>query len=168
MKKTDNPPAYTPELLAAAQHEIDSIPPEIAILHARGLALRKYVADLDARMLFELSMARAGSPGNQGQQLSEVLQISREELATQFAHSRAMLAFLENTAQFQLACEVCEPLLAQRDAIEAARIEAQHAWHRANQAVNEAEETAKRDALAAVANDPKLAEMRAAVAVPFA
>jgi len=136
---------------------------ELAILYTNTLALRELVQKGEASLVFQLGLGPGENPFSIANAVGPLLALARNDFyhpetgmidSKTLSALRAMLSVAEASEEFKAAVAEYEPLLAAVAALDSAETERERERLMAEAAVREAEETAKQNAIAGIANDP--------------
>lgn len=145
-------------------NRLESVPARLRLAHARAVALRAWIAELQIPIMIGIEHGGTGDPRNPVNNLNNLHSIARSTQVAELLAAERVLALIEASADYKEAVPVIEPLLA-LCAQDAAEIEeADRKKREAEAALSEAERVAAEKLAAKVQADPAVVKARQALA----
>src|SRR5947208_625347 len=136
---------------------LEAVPHEQRQLHTNVLALRENVKELTKNLIFRFATAAStpgsGNPYNISNTRAPIT-VVQHTFGQEFAVAKAMLQEIEESAEFQEAAALVDPLLAAVAALDAQEETERQEQARARAALNAALEIARKRAIENAENDP--------------
>lgn len=150
--------------MTAIQDPLDrlaAVPNHLRLAHARALALRSWIAELEAPLRIGIEGGGVGDVNNPGNNLPPLVALARASQASDLIAAERLLALIEASFDHIEAVLVIEPLLELAAADVAEIAEAERKEREALAALDDAEAAARVKLEAKIASDPAVARAKA-------
>jgi hypothetical protein len=133
-----------------------NVPTDTRLLYINALALRSIISELEKNFIMQAATLLSGGNNvfNVESAKGPMLMLCHQDASSELAGAKAMLSVLEGSDELKRACAIMEPVLEAVAKVEAEEEKLLRERLQNKAALHEAEEAAKKRALANVEKDP--------------